>query len=201
MRLATARVELLPLLPDFLDELYALETSPDVLHSWRLRGTVPPRRDYEASLWRGVADQRVVLSRSTGALLGLVQLYNVDPWLRHGWVSVIAGARTRGQGTALEGLMVFAEHCFGHWGLQRLLAYSLDTNFAAFRSGPGRNFEHAGVLRDRVLLEGEPHDVHVLWATPETLARQTALVRRAMARAADRAADRAGTDDRGRTVG
>lgn len=184
MRLATSRVELLPVLPDFLDALYALETAADVVDTWRLRGTVPPPAGYEASLWKGVADQRVIISRSRGELVGLVQLYNVDPWLRHGWFSVIVDPAARGTGVGIEALMLFVEHCFTHWGLRQLLATVLEENYARFRSGPGRNFEHAGVLRERVLLRGEPHDVHVLWLTPETFSRQSALIRRAMARAA-----------------
>ncbi len=183
VRLATNRVELLPVLPDFLEALHAIETAPDVIDSWRLRGAAPAFADYEASLWHGVADQRVLVRPSNGEVLGLVQLYNVDPRLRHGWFSVIVSERVRNTGVGIEGLLVFLEHCFTQWGLRQLLATVLEENYGAFSSGLGRVHEEAGVLRERVLLRGEPHDVRVIVVTPATFARTSALIRRAMARA------------------
>ena len=153
-----------------------------------LPGPPPPLEEYEARLWESTAAIHVVESRATRELLGYCQLYDLEPRAEIGWFSVYAGPGHRGRGLVMEGCMVFLEWAFAAWPVRWLNAHCLEANFGTFASTIRRGECHLlGTMRGRALLDGEPHDVHVvgfereLWAT-------TAVRRRAVA--AMEAADR-----------
>ncbi len=157
----TRRMRLRPLTPDDYLALLAIETAPDVLHTWRLRGGVPnDLAAYEQGLWHGIADQRIIERVSDGALIGLVQLYNLDQRLGVGWFSIILVPSSRGTGAALEGMGLFLRRCFVTWGLRRVYFASLEPNFELFASVAARaGCSVYGTMKDRAFLNGEPVSV------------------------------------------
>jgi RimJ/RimL family protein N-acetyltransferase len=162
-RLSTRRTRLRPVVAADYAALFELETAPDVLHTWRLRGGTPTSlTEYEQGLWLGMTDQRIIERVSDGVAIGLVQLYNTDFRLGIGWFSIIVVPGLRGTGVAMEGLGLFLRHCFTEWSLRRVYFSSLEPNFAAFSSvvdRPGCSIY--GTLINRTFLEGEPVSVIV----------------------------------------
>jgi RimJ/RimL family protein N-acetyltransferase len=161
--LTTRRFQLRPVAAADYQPLLELETAPDVLSSWRLRGARPNSlAQYEQSLWLAVTDQKVIEDRRSGEAIGLVQLYNTDFRLGTGWFSVIAVPEVRATGRSMEGLGLFLRHCFTTWSLRRLYFASLAPNFSAFASltkRPGCSVY--GTLHNRTVLNGERVDVIV----------------------------------------
>lgn len=157
----TRRVRLRPLRGDDYPELFALEADPEVLHTWRLRGGVPAdMAAYEHGLWFGVADQRIIEGRQSGAILGLVQMYNIDFRLGVGWFSVISVPSARRSGVVMEGTGLFLLRCFRTWGLRRIYFSALEPNFPQFSSVVGRaGCSIYGTMRQRTYLAGSPVDV------------------------------------------
>ena len=156
------RYSIRPVLGSDYEALAAIETAPDILHSWRLRGGVPAdMQAYETSLWAGISDQRIIQSVD-GTIVGLTQLYNVDMRLRTGWFSVVLRDDFRSKGAPFMAAGLFIERCFRTWGLRRIYFSVLDPNFATFASiikRPGGR--HFGVLRNRTWMNGNLIDVHI----------------------------------------
>jgi RimJ/RimL family protein N-acetyltransferase len=157
------RYSLRPVLGADYETLLAIESAPDILHSWRLRGGEPvDMQAYENSLWAGIADQRIVALQD-GRIGGLAQLYNVDARLGCGWISIILREDLRGKGApfaAAAGL--FVERCFQTWGLRRVYFSVLDPNIEQFQSMFTRPGCHRyGTLRNRTWMKGELVDVHI----------------------------------------
>src|SRR5690606_5866197 len=91
------------------------------------------------------------------------QLYDVDLRAGHGWWSVYSAPEFRGSGLLMEGFVLFVEWVFTHWPVRWLYAHSFEANVHAFESGLRRGDAlRLGVLRERVVVEGEPMDVHVI---------------------------------------
>ncbi len=156
-----SRVRLRPLSGEDYPALRDLETAPDVLHSWRLRGQLPATAaDYERGLWHGMADQRIIENLTTGEMIGLVQMYNLDLRLRQGWFSVIVNPSRRSWGVAFEGVALFLWRLFTDWDLRRVYFLSIGDNFTSFASLESRSGYHVyGKLKDRTYLAGELTDV------------------------------------------
>jgi RimJ/RimL family protein N-acetyltransferase len=130
----TRRVQLLPIVSSYLPALHEMENGADVLETWRLRGADLTFEQYVQGLWKGVADQRLVIQKSTDQLIGLVQLYNVDLRLGHGWLSVIAHASVRGTPLGFEGAGLFIARAFDLWDLRRLYFAAVGDNAAQYSS-------------------------------------------------------------------
>ena len=163
MNTETRRVRLRPAEPDDYPALHSLEDDPASLGTWRYRGQLPPLEQYEERLWEQTVAIHVVESQATGELLGYCQLYDMDPRSESGWFSVYAAAGHRGNGLVMEGNMVFLEWAFANWPVRWLHAHCLAANYRSFASTVRRGECHdLGVLEGRAILEGEPHDVHVV---------------------------------------
>ncbi len=177
----TRRVSLRPVEPADYPALHALEDDAASLGTWRYRGALPALSEYELRLWEQTAAIHVVESRATGEILGYCQLYDLDARAGHGWFSVYAAGGHRGNGLVMEGCMVFLEWAFANWDVRWLHAHCLAANFSAFASTVRRGECHdLGVLRGRAVVDGEPHDVHVLGFEKELWHRST-VRRRAVA--------------------
>jgi RimJ/RimL family protein N-acetyltransferase len=157
----TRRARIRPVTGDDYPLLYQLETAPDVLHTWRLRGGLPTDTGaYERGLWLGAYDQRVMERGDDGSLLGLVQLYNVDFRLSSGWFSIISVPSARRTGASMEGMALFLYRCFRTWRLQRIYFSSLAPNFSQFATVANRHgCSVYGTMRERTFLDGVPVDV------------------------------------------
>ncbi len=158
---STRHLRLRPVRAEDYAALLEIETAPDVVQTWRLRGSVPTdMAAYEQGLWNGIADQRIIERVSDEALIGLVQLYNVDPRLGTGWFSIILAPVARGTGAAMQGVGLFLRRCFVTWDLRRVYFASLEPNFELFASVASRaGYAVYGTMKDRVFVEGAPVDV------------------------------------------
>lgn len=69
----------------------------------------------------------------------------------------------------MEGLMAFCESVFAEWPLRWIYAHSLAQNVGAFESGIRRgDAVRLGILEKRMMIDGEPSDVHVIGISRES---------------------------------
>lgn len=161
--ITTAHIRLRPVLPADYPRLYEIESDPSTALTWRYRDGMPPPEQYEAALWRQTQQIMVVEGRTSGEVIGYIQLHDVDLRAGHGWFSIYSAADRRGSGLVMEGLMAFCEWVFTNWPLRWIYAHSTAHNVAAFESGIRRGEAfRLGVLQERLLVAGEPVDVHVI---------------------------------------
>jgi RimJ/RimL family protein N-acetyltransferase len=157
------RILLRPVLPSDYPRLHQIESDPTQFGSWRYHGPPPPLEEYEPALWKQTQQIMVVESRSTGTVIGYQQLHDADPRAGHAYFSIYSGPEHRGSGLMMEGTMAFCEWAFTNWPLRWLYAHCLPQNLKAFESSIHRGETlHLGVLRERMVIEGVPTDVHVI---------------------------------------
>lgn len=169
MIITTSRIVFRPVRPADYRRLYEIESDPQTAMTWRYRGELPPIEEYEPALWRQTQQIMVVEGRATGTVIGYLQLHDVDPRAGHGWFSLYSGPEHRGTGLVMEGLMAYCEWAFGEWPLRWLYAHSFEHNVHAFDHGIRRGYaQRLGVLRERMVVEGEPTDVHVIGISRES---------------------------------
>lgn len=173
----TSRVQIRPVRPEDYDRLYEIESDPETLSTWRYRGQMPPIEEYESALWQQTVFLMVVETVAPPEVVGYVHLYDVDLRAGHGWMSLYASAEHRGRGTLMEGLMLFTDWVFANTPLRWMYSHSLEMNFGRFKSGERHGLsQHAGILRERVDVDGTLTDVHVIaigrenWMTSTTRA-------------------------------
>ena len=161
--ITTNRIVLRPVLPSDYQRLYAIESDPATALTWRYRGAMPPIEEYEAALWKQTQQIMVVEGRDTGTVVGYLQLHDLDLRAGHGWVSLYSGPEHRGSGLVMEGGLAFTEWAFNEWPIRWLYAHSFEHNVHSFESGIRRGSAvRLGVLRERMLVDGEFTDVHVI---------------------------------------
>ncbi len=161
--ITTSRIVFRPVLPSDYPRLYEIESDPETALTWRYRGELPPLDAYEPALWQQTQQIMVVAGRQSGAVVGYLQLHDLDLRAGHAWFSLYSGPEHRGSGLVMEGLMAFCEWAFGEWPIRWLYAHSFEHNVGAFESGLRRGEAvRLGVLRDRMLVDGELTDVHVI---------------------------------------
>ena len=159
----TNRVLLRHAQPEDYPTLHAIESDPSTAQTWRYRGELPSLQEYEPALWKQTQTILVAESVTTGDIHGYLQLYDVDWRAPHGWFSIYASPEHRGKGTIMEGLMLFCEWAFGNWPFRWLYAHSFAHNVEQFSSGFRRGEAVVlGVMRERVIVEGELTDVSVI---------------------------------------
>ena len=167
--ITTSRIIFRPVLPADYPRLYEIESDPETAMTWRYRDGMPPPDDYEPALWRQSQQIMVVEGRATGTVVGYLQLHDVDLRAGHGWFSLYAGPEHRGSGLVMEGLMAYCEWAFGEWPIRWLYAHSFEHNVHAFESGLRRGEAvRLGVLRNRMVVDDQPTDVHVIGISRES---------------------------------
>ncbi len=161
--ITTARILFRPVTPDDYIRLYQIESDPTTAMTWRYRGQMPPITEYEPALWKQTQQIMVVEGRTTGQVVGYLQLHDLDLRAGHAWFSLYSGPEHRGSGLVMEGLMAYCEWAFGNWPIRWLYAHSFAHNVVNFEHGMRRGEAvRLGVLRERVLVNDELTDVHVI---------------------------------------
>lgn len=159
--LAGGRVELDPLEPDHLPDLYGLVNEPWALQRWRTRGVTWSPESFGSMLWNGVRTQFVAVDRRSGAVIGLASEYNADPTNRHSSIAVVVGSKYRRRGWPLEAAALFIDYLFDAYPLHKIYANSLGPSFESVSSGSGSVFVPEGELREHEFIEGRYRSFHI----------------------------------------
>jgi ribosomal-protein-alanine N-acetyltransferase len=117
---------------------------------------------------RDVRDDRAypffIHSPTDGALLGGLTLSNVRRGVAQAAsLGYWAGARHAGQGFISDAVRTVLPFCFGRLGLHRVEAACLETNMASRRVLTAAGFQHEGMARSYLRINGQWHD-HMLFA-------------------------------------
>jgi RimJ/RimL family protein N-acetyltransferase len=157
--LTSRRTRLRPLGPQFLDELYERAVTGDI--PWQWPGAETPEA-FRESLWSGVLTQFAIEDRRSGRSVGLISASRAN--FHHGYcyLSLMLFPEFRMRMWPLEGAWLFGNYLFTRFNLRHIYAETPGPYFAQFRSGEGTLFDVEARFRDRVILNGEPHDLYVL---------------------------------------
>lgn len=161
-RLTGRRVALRSVQPADYQWLYEAATSEEVGFQWRLRGATPDPESFVGFLWRGCEFQSIVVARSSGTNLGIIQLLDLNTRSGHASVAMMLTPDAINKGWPLEGLVLFIGYVFRSWNLRKLYFESLEFSASRFSSAIGPLLVEEGVLRDHEYFDGGYVDLRLL---------------------------------------
>ncbi len=170
--LAGARVALRPIEPQEMGliQQWYLECDP-LTQTCRVPNLAPIDRAIRNAGERAPAptegDLGIVL-RGTGALVGRIRFFDLNPRNRSCEIGYITAPGARGQGYAREGVAVLLDYLFDGLGLNKVQAQTGAFNATSIRLLESLGFSRDAVLREHHLYRGVLHDDHVY----STLARE-----------------------------
>lgn len=161
-------VRLRPLEPEDLELLYRWENNPEW---WSMGSTVSPYsryvlKEYIAEAHRGIYEQKqirlMVEYCSTGAAVGMADLYDFDPHCRRAAVGILLDPLYRKNGLATEAVRLLADYAFSFLKLHQLYAYVPVANTPSKTLFTRCGFTVTGILTDWIWIEDAYSDVLVM---------------------------------------
>lgn len=166
--IATPRLELVPLAPEHLDDLMAVN-GDDRVTRFLPYATWASRLDAEAWFIRmqGLQDaggtRQLVLKRLSDArAIGTLLLFRHEEASRRAELGYAMAADCWGQGYMREAVRGACAHAFGPLGLRRLEAEVNPANAASCRLLAQVGFVHEGTLRQRWTAKDHTYDTHLM---------------------------------------
>lgn len=161
--MTSRRTRLRPPSPPFLDELYELATTNQIPWQWHSAAETP--ESFQQSLHENVLVNFAIEDIRNGRGVGLLSAYGAN--LHHGfcYISMMLHPEFQLRAWPLESAVLFANYLFVKFNLQNLYAETAGPYLEQFKSGIGSTFEVEGRFRNRLLINGERHDMYVLTIT------------------------------------
>lgn len=166
--LTSERVYLRALEPEDLELLYRWENNAEL---WSVGNTLAPYsrfllKEYIAESHRDLFDLKqlrlIVELRSTGAAVGMVDLFDFDPQHRRAGTGVLLDPLYQGVGLATEALELLAEYAFSFLKLHQLYAHVPAKNEPSKALFARCGFAASGVLSDWISTSEGFSDVFVM---------------------------------------
>lgn len=161
-------IRLRALEPEDLELLYHWENNPEW---WSMGSTLSPYshyalKKYIAESHRDIFDLKqlrlMVELRSTGAAVGLVDLYDFDPHYRRAGVGILIDPLYQRNGLAKEALNLMADYAFSFLRMHQLYAHIPVMNDPSKALFTHCGFTVTGILTDWVLTDKAYSDVLVM---------------------------------------
>jgi diamine N-acetyltransferase len=95
-------------------------------------------------------------------VVGMIDITDFSPMHSRGEVGIIVRSAYRREGYAGEALTLLCDYAFDYLGMNQLTAHIETANEACLRTFHTCGFQHAGVLRQWLFVEGEYKDVCLL---------------------------------------
>ena len=142
-----------PVLRQDYDQLYLLALSGENAIRWKYRGSTPSPEAFAAQLWAGVFAQYVVARPETGAIVGLVGAYQVDPASGTAFIFALGDPDAVNSTVVFRGLVLFCDAILRSRGFRKLYFEVSDFNLPQFESTirrgamriEGRLIEHEAI--------------------------------------------------------
>jgi RimJ/RimL family protein N-acetyltransferase len=161
------KVRLVPLRPDFVEQLYVAAATNAI--PWQWHGPETPHH-FQESLWANVLVQFAVEEVSTGRPVGFVRADHANLFHGFAYFTLMIFPEYRMRGWTFEAPILFANYVFRKFNLQNLYAEMPSGLLGQVQSGIGTAFELEGRMRNRVVVNGERQDLCIL-----TLSRERAM--------------------------
>lgn len=111
-------------------------------------------------------NSKIVLAiciKGSNKYIGNIMLQDIDYVNRCGHVPVLIGDKTEwNKGYATEARMLMLDYAFHHKGLERIVAYVLESNVASLKMHEKCGYKVEGVLRHSVYKNGKFHNQVIL---------------------------------------
>ena len=159
--------------PEDLEFMYQFENTPSL---WTVSNTTGPYSRY--ALKQYILEQkndlyvdnqlRLMIENLEHQLVGIIDLFNFEPFHRRAEVGIAILPAYRCQGIATLALGLLQEYCFHYLGLHQLYAYVDASNEASLRLFSGCSFTECALLKEWMRQGKEYKDVKMLQCLAST---------------------------------
>ena len=153
--------------PEDLEFMYQLENTPSL---WTVSNTTGPYSRY--ALKQYILEQkndlyvdnqlRLMIVNPSHQVVGIIDLFNFEPFHRRAEVGIAISPEFRGQGIATLALNMLQKHCFHYLGLHQLYAYVDAMNEASLRLFAACSFSECGWMKEWMREGNQYKDVKIM---------------------------------------
>lgn len=159
------RLLLRPVMTEDYHKLYAMAAEPD--SGWRWNGLPPGPENFQSSLWNNISDQRTIVSKRDGEIVGLASAYALNLQHGHCYIQALLVEGHRAIGWPLEAIVVFIDHIFRSFNIRKIYGETSEKRFENFRSSVTFGAREEARLKDHLYHMGEYQDAIILGVTRE----------------------------------
>ena len=147
------RITLRALEPEDIDILYQWENE---IALWNVSNTIAPFSKHQLRQYVQHArldvfqtkQLRLIIEQTADRrMVGMIDLFDYDPFHRRGGIGIVVHANFRHQGFASEALNLFTTYLFNHLGLQQVYASISGDNLASIKLFEQAGFEQTGLRK------------------------------------------------------
>jgi diamine N-acetyltransferase len=149
-------IQLRALEPEDLELLYFIENDTSI---WRVSNTVAPYSKFVLKQYLEQATQdiytakqlRLVIEMADGKEpLGLIDLYDFDPFHKRAGIGIVLKDDYKGQGLAFSAVTLIMSYCKEHLDLHQVYCTMLEDNVVSQKLFEKHGFQHRGSKKDWV---------------------------------------------------
>ena len=168
MYLQGTHIQLRALEPEDVEIMYTIENDTSL---WEVSNRQVPYsrsviRDYiQGTQYDLFADRQlrlIMALRTTGEVVGTIDLTDFDPQHARAEVGVVVLAHQQGKGYASEGLRLICDYAFRFLRMEQLFAHIATDNEVSLHLFESCGFSRCGIIKRWWNMEGEFKDVHLL---------------------------------------
>lgn len=145
--------------------IYQLESRPELIARYRLRGETPSPEDFRSRLWAGTLANFVIEGRASGEPVGLFSIFGSNQACTRAQVGLAIEPEHQRAGWPMEGLFVGLRYAFSTWPLEKVYFESAEGNREPVGAGYAKFATAEVVLPEHLFLDGRYEDVHVFGLT------------------------------------
>lgn len=147
-------IRLRALEPEDLELLYFIENDTSI---WRVSSTVTPYSKFVLKQYLEQANQdiyaakqlRLVIEMAEGGEpLGLIDLYDFDPFHKKAGVGIVLKDNFKGQGLAFSAVSLIMNYCKEYLDLHQVYCSMLEDNIVSQKLFEKHGFQHMGTKKD-----------------------------------------------------
>lgn len=159
-------VKLRALEPQDIDLLYQIENDHKL---WKVSNTYSPYSKYvlqqyldnsHLDIYTAKQLRLVIESVDDNEVVGLIDLFDFDPFHLRAGVGIVIKDSHKGKGLAYEAVEVLMQYCKTHLGLHQVYCSILEDNIVSQRLFEKHGFSHMGTKKEWVRVGDEFVDEH-----------------------------------------
>jgi RimJ/RimL family protein N-acetyltransferase len=147
-----------PIVPDDFANLYEWSATSGIGDRWRFHGEMPSYDRFVETLFFGVLEHKVVVTRADNKAVGVLTAYNADHRSGTCYLSAVSSPAFLSKGLVPLGAAVFADSIFDSWPMRHIYLEIFSYNLPVLNSVLVRIAKEEACLKDDLFWDDAYYD-------------------------------------------
>ena len=147
-----------PVVPADYPNLYEWSRTAGIGDRWRFHGQMPSYDDFVGTLFLGILEHKVVVTRADDKAVGLLTAYNADHRSGTCFLSAVSSPEFLSKGLVPLGAAVFTDSIFDSWPMRQIYLEIFSYNLPVLNSVLARIAKEEACLKDDLFWEDAYYD-------------------------------------------